>query len=250
SLMYEPRFYRENMGHDRFKSFRVCCMETDLWIGINKKSYLAEMEGYIYEKIKELRLQVELYLKNDPKFFHSFSPVKALKNAPKICKDMAGASEKAGIGPKSSVAGAFSEYVGKEIEKKYSPEEIVIENGGDIYMKTNRELLLSVYAGDSPLSGKVGIKIPLEYSPLGVCTSSGTVGHSESFGKADALMLACKNTMLADALATAFGNKIKSEGDINPVLEEINQIPEVLSALIIKNDKMGISGKFELTIFE
>lgn len=238
------------MGQDRFIAVKVTVLETDLWIGVDETNYSSDLEKFVFEKVFGLRSEIDAYLKRVPEFFDSFSTVNPGDDAPEICKKMASAASCAGIGPKSAVAGAFSEYIGKQIENEFSPEELVVENGGDIYLNIKNELAVSVYAGNSPLSEKVGIRIPPEFSPLGICTSSGTVGHSISYGKADAIMVACKNTLLADALATAYGNKINTEKDINAVVEEINNKPEILSAIIIKGDKIAICGNFELTMFE
>jgi ApbE superfamily uncharacterized protein (UPF0280 family) len=108
---------------------------------------------------------------------------------------------------------------------------------------------VSVFAGHSPLSEKIGLRIEAKKSPLGICTSSGTVGHSLSFGKADAVMIVCRNALLADGFATTFANQIQTADDINPVLEKIESDKDILSALLVKDDKMGIVGEFELRIF-
>ena len=104
---------------------------------------------------------------------------------------------------------------------------------------------MSVYAGDSGLSGKIGIRLPAGLTPVGVCTSSGTVGPSLSFGIADAVMIACKSTSLADAFATAFGNKVTSPDVIGEVLKISEDYPEILSIVCICGGKMGIRGNFE-----
>jgi uncharacterized protein len=124
-----------------------------------------------------------------------------------------------------------------------------VENGGDDWLSFRGELEVSVYAGSSPLSERIGIRIPQEFSPLGVCTSSGTVGPSFSRGKADAAMVACSDAALADAYATAIGNLVMDEADIEPVLERFSPIPEILSMLIVKGGTMGIRGRFPLAVF-
>jgi ApbE superfamily uncharacterized protein (UPF0280 family) len=161
---------------------------------------------------------------------------------------MAEAADRAGVGPMASVAGAFSEAVGKHLLEKFDIQELVVENGGDIFLKIERNLLMSVYAGNSPLSEKIGIEIQALESPLGVCTSAGTVGPSISFGKADAAMIICRNTALADAFATAFGNMVKSPENVQEAINQTEQFPEILSAVIICRDKIGIRGKFDMKL--
>ncbi|MDE5638649.1 MAG: UPF0280 family protein, partial [Odoribacter sp.] len=118
-----------------------------------------------------------------------------------------------------------------------------------IYADIQEDMDVSVFAGASPLSEKVGLHIDATEAPLGICTSSGTVGPSLSFGKADAVMIICKDAMLADSYATRFANLIQKAKDIPPVLEEIRTTQEILSALIIQGDKMGVIGKFEMKLF-
>jgi ApbE superfamily uncharacterized protein (UPF0280 family) len=165
-------------------------------------------------------------------------------NAPVIVKEMLLASEVAGLGPMAAVAGAIAENVGKEL-LDYSPE-IIVENGGDIFLKTNTNRLVGVYAGESPLTGKIALEIEPEETPMGICTSSGSVGQSLSLGRADAIVALSSNTALADACATAIGNLIQNEMDIDSGIEFAREISGLSGVLIIKGEKMGIWGKLKI----
>lgn len=244
----EARFYRKQMDNGRFRSFTVGYKDTDLWIGVDPKSYVPEIQEIALQEIKELRMQLEAFIVENPLFATSFEPVSVSKDATNIVQQMAHAGQKAQTGPMAAVAGAFSEFVGRKLAQTFHLKEIVVENGGDLYLQLNQPITLSVYAGISPLSGKVGIQIPAENTPAGVCTSAGTVGPSISFGKADAVMVVCRNTALADAYATAFGNQIQSETDIQPQLNRLEQLPEIESMLIVCNGQIGIKGKYPLKI--
>jgi ApbE superfamily uncharacterized protein (UPF0280 family) len=123
---------------------------------------------------------------------------------------------------------------------------VITENGGDIYLATSRERMIGIYAGTSPLSLKLGIVIPPEDSPMGVCTSSGTVGPSLSFGKADAVCILSKSAALADAAATAVGNVVHEKKDIERGLEKAKEIEGVLGTLIIIGERMGAWGHLRL----
>jgi ApbE superfamily uncharacterized protein (UPF0280 family) len=144
----------------------------------------------------------------------------------------------------AAVAGAMAESVSKDLLKL--SKEVIVENGGDIYLATSRERTIGIFAGDSPLSLKIGIVIGPEDSPLGVCTSSGTVGPSLSFGKADAVCILSKSAALADAAATAVGNIVKEKKDIESGLERGKEIEGVLGILIIVGEKMGVWGNVKL----
>jgi ApbE superfamily uncharacterized protein (UPF0280 family) len=105
---------------------------------------------------------------------------------------------------------------------------------------------VGIYAGSSPLSLKVGIRIAPEDSPLGICTSSGTVGPSLSFGKADAVCILSASAALADAAATAVGNLVREEKDMESGLERAKSIEGVLGCLLILADRMGVWGNVKV----
>lgn len=248
--MIEQRTYRNQFSVQRFRSFTVNYKETDLWIGVDPDSFREEMPEVALAKVIAVRTEMEVYLLTDPVFGKTFEPHQVKPNAPEIVNRMAEAARRAGVGPMAAVAGAFSEAIGQYLMQQYFIQEIVVENGGDIFLKIDRNLLISVYAGNSPLSGKIGIEIPADQSPLGVCTSAGTVGPSVSLGKTDATMIICQNTALADALATTFGNLVQVPEDVQQVTQQTERFPEILSAVIICRDKIGIRGQFEMKLLK
>jgi ApbE superfamily uncharacterized protein (UPF0280 family) len=246
----QVRAYRSQFSSNRFRSFTVNYKETDLWIGVDPESFREEMRQVALAKVIALRTEMEVYLLIDPMFGKTFEPHAIKPNPPEIVNRMADAASRAGVGPMAAVAGAFSEMVGQHLMQQFSIQELVIENGGDIFLKINQNLLMSVYAGNSPLSEKIGIEITADQSPLGVCTSAGTVGPSVSLGKTDATMIVCRNTALADALATTFGNQVQVPEDVQPVTQQTERVPEILSAVIICRDKIGIRGQFEMKLLK
>lgn len=247
---YEKRTYRSQFNVTRFHSFEVKHLETDLWIGVNPSSFKEEMKEKALAKIKELRGRLDEYIISEPFFKKSLKPFHPSEQAPFEAKEMAAAAEKAGIGPMSAVAGLFAREVGNEIIQNFLVGEMVIENGGDIYVILKNELVLSVFAGESPLSERIGLVIPAGKNKLGICTSAGTVGPSISFGKADAVVVICEDILLADAFATAFGNKVKSPNDVEKVINQSEKYLEILSMLIICEDKIGVRGDFEMRILK
>jgi ApbE superfamily uncharacterized protein (UPF0280 family) len=144
----------------------------------------------------------------------------------------------------AAVAGAIAEAVGTDL-LAYTPE-VIVENGGDIFMKISRTRLIGVYAGEAPFTGKIALDISPEEMPLGVCTSSGTVGPSLSFGVADAVIVLSHSAALADAAATAIGNKVKTIDDIDVAIGQAQAIDGLDGVVIIKGDRMGMWGKVKL----
>jgi len=250
--MYEPRTYRDRMVGKGFDSFTVCVDETDVWVGIDTESFsklsILELKEATKSYIKTLRKELTTYIAKNRVFQTSMVPIGEDPEAVGIVQEMIKAAVLAGTGPMAAVAGAFSESIGKKLLDLFPVREIVVENGGDIWISAQRPVRLSVFAGDSPLSGKIGIVVQPEETPLGVCTSSGTVGHSISLGKADAVTIACKNTATADALATAYGNRIHTREDIDIVIEELKGRDNIISALLIYKETAAVCGKCEVNV--
>ena len=213
--------------------------ETDLYI-------LAQgvLEPEAREAIIQLRQQLEAYINANPQFQTSLVPLPADPRAPLIVKEMLSAAQQAGVGPMAGVAGAMAAFVGAAL-LAFTPE-VVVENGGDIFLKTGFERTIGIFAGKSPLSMQVGIRVPVEKQPLGVCTSSATVGPSLSLGRADAVCVISPSATLADAAATALGNMVQGKGDIERVLEAGQKIPGVEGVVIIVDDGLGAWGGYEL----
>src|SRR5512135_9077 len=223
--MYEKRTYREHVRALDLFSFTVVVKETDLFILADK-----DLTALALEEVLKHRHQLEAYIARHPEFLRSLSPVRLLPGAPESARRMAEAAGIAGVGPMAAVAGTFSELVGEALLAE--SRQAIVENGGDIFIKTDSERTVSIYAGDSPITGKVGLKIKPGDTPVGVCTSSAKVGPSLSLGVAHAACVLSRSTALADAAATAVGNAVKSEGDVEKALAVAQGIKGVLGAVV------------------
>ena len=238
-MMYEPRTYRHWVKDRGLISFNIVIKETDLYISAS-----TNLKSKALKLALKYRDTLERYIKRHPAFLTSLEPIPVSDDAPPIVIEMSAAADKVGVGPMASVAGAIAEFVGDEL-LALSPE-IIIENGGDIYLKSLRKRTVGIYAGNVPLTGKIGLEIKEQETPLGICTSSGTVGHSLSYGKADAVVVLSKSATLADAAATAIGNLIVQPDDIPHGLEFANGIEGLKGVMIIKEDKIGLWGEVKI----
>lgn len=236
---YRPRDYRNRIEDKDLVSFIVTVKETDLFIRAGEN-----LQKKAHRIVLKYRYQLEKYIGTHPGFQKSLAPLPDTGNNPRIVKMMMEAGQKAGVGPMAAVAGAIAECVGQEL-LEFS-QEVIVENGGDIFMKTKRKRVVGIYAGESPLSGKIGVEIDKGSSPAGICTSSGTVGHSLSFGKADAVVVISGSTALADAAATAIGNRVKGPDDVTAALEFGSSIEGLRGIIIIKDDTIGVRGEVKL----
>jgi ApbE superfamily uncharacterized protein (UPF0280 family) len=213
--------------------------ETDLWVGAE-----TDLTNETRDLIFSCRYQIENYINTYPEFATSLSPFPEDSYAPSIVKEMIFAGGKVGIGPMASIAGAIAQYVGNGL-LEFS-DQVIVENGGDIFLKTGRPATISVLAGDSVLSEKFGLLIHERMMPLGICSSSGTVGHSLSMGIANLICLLSPSASLADSAATAIGNKIKKKSDLEKVAGWVNEIDGIIGGLAIVEEKMATWGDLEL----
>ena len=174
--MYQHRFYRESIP----SAFRleIAYQESDLLIcsdkPIDKESAFAAAKKY--------HRQIETYTKINPAFLNSLSPLRQDKTGAPIVQDMLAACALTGIGPFASVAGAIAMYVGAEVFN--AAGELIVENGGDIFLKINEDKKLAVYLGEHFREQTIYLKIKKRAQPFGIASSSAYIGHSLYFGKA------------------------------------------------------------------
>ncbi|MCX7832441.1 MAG: UPF0280 family protein [Actinobacteria bacterium] len=236
---YEPRVYRLDCKAENLIGYQVQIKESDLLIFTERR-----LQSEATEVLKKAREELEHWISIYPEFYASLVPLDlpVHSNTPQIVRRMYEASKRAGVGPMAAVAGAIAEEVGRSL-LKYS-KEVIVENGGDIFCYSLKERQSLVYAGGSPFSEKILVKIPAR-KPVGLCTSSGTVGHSLSFGKADAVVVLDEDTAFADAAATSIGNVVRGESDIEKGLARAKEIG-VGGVLIIVGNSMGAYGDIEI----
>lgn len=243
-MQYIERSYRQTFRQDDLVHFQVVVRQTDLDIGVRRERFSAELARWVEEMVREQRALLENYIKEDPAFLHSLTPCALKPGAPPMAVDMAEAARRAGVGPMAAVAGAFAQYVGRALARR--SKDVIVENGGDIYLRSTRLRRIGIFAGKSPLSNRIALEIRPEDTPLGICTSSGTVGPSLSLGKADAVVILSPSAVLADAVATAAGNLVQNKEDVQKAAEFAIGIEGVTGALIIKDDRLAAGGKLKL----
>lgn len=237
--MYQPRTYRNWVKTKDLVTFNVAVEETDCHI-----SATGNLHSKAYKSILKYRAILKKYITSHPLFLTTLEPFHVDDDAPLIVKAMAESGKKASVGPMAAVAGAIAHFTGEELSR-FSPE-IIIENGGDIYIRSRKDRLIGIYAGKSTLSGKLGLEIAAEETPIGISTSSGTVGHSLSFGKADAVVVLAETAVLSDAIATGIGNLILQTTDIPYGIEKALNISGIRGIVIIKDEEIGMWGDIKL----
>ena len=239
-ILPEKRFYRSFQNPRGFRSFNVIAGESDLWIAVPEEEFRNNIRSEILTTLIELREQIKTYASTDPGFMKSLTPMKVPPLAPEIVKAMANRSEKIGVGPMAGVAGAINLFVGKKLLSK-GINQFIIENGGDLYLKVNRSVVVSILHKNPRLSGVLGVELPP--GEWGVSTSSSRIGHSLSLGRTDAATVVGRDPVLTDCSATYLGNSRNVE-EAKSRAEELLKFNDGTVALI--DGKFVISGNLKL----
>lgn len=190
------------------------------------------------------RHPLEQHIQAHPSFLTSLTPIPEDPYAPSLIRGMMKAAFQVGVGPMAAVAGAIAQRVGEGLLGL--SEEVLVENGGDLFLAAKRPVTVAVFAGSSPLSERLGVQVHAHQMPLGVCTSSGTIGHSLSLGNADAVCILSRSAALADAAATAMGNRIKSARDMAPATDWARSVEGILGGVVIVGATLASWGEVEL----
>ncbi|MCS7200515.1 MAG: UPF0280 family protein [Caldimicrobium sp.] len=217
------------------RCFRVVYKQTDLFVLAERDLTLETMD-----LVRKIRAPLEAYILQNPHFLKSLEPLPEDEEAPMLVRVMLRAGKTAGVGPMASVAGAIAEAVGRALLEQGLTREVAVENGGDIFLALRREARVALFAGNSPFSGRLALVIPAELQPCGVCTSSGKVGHSLSFGRADAVTVVHRDTAIADALATSFGNLLKGPEDFKVLSSRVKKVEGLYGVLAVLEGKLFV----------
>ena len=227
---------------------RFTLKETFAWITADEKRYIEIAKA----ELKERRKDLERFVRWQPYFAVTLEEyqIEEKNELPEIVLRMIESARKFGIGPMSAVAGTLAEFAVAAM-RDAGATYAMVDNGGDVALVTDREVLVGVYAGESPFSNKIALKIPPTSSLLGICTSSGTVGHSISFGNADAATVVSNSASLSDAAATALCNSVTDAQSVKNAFHTIEHLESIRGALVIYKDMLATWGEMpEITKIE
>ena len=239
---YIERTYREKAAPEGLSSFRVVVDETDLWIAADR-----DLTDKALESINSLRAGIEGYIAAHPSFATTLKMWKEPVPTRSIVARMVDAGNAVGIGPMAAVAGSIAEGVARDLIGHTT--RVMVENGGDLYMIGGSISSVGLWAGPSPLSGRVALSVDPSQG-IAVCTSSGTVGPSLSLGRADAATVISPSGALADAVATELGNRIRHSEDMEKALDWALSVTGITGAVVIMGETIGAKGEVELVPLE
>lgn len=230
--------YRASVGAAGLVSFEVVVRETDLLVLAD-----SDLSARVRDVVLTERDRLERYIADNPGFLESLVPLAAPPTAPSVVRAMAEAGSAAGVGPMAAVAGAICDAIARKLAGE--TRELLIENGGDLYVRVSRERVVGIHTGDSR-GPSLGIRILPGAGARGVCTSSGRIGHSLSFGDSAAATVIAGTCALADAAATAVGNRVRGRHGVRDAIAAARAIPGVLGAVVLRGGELGAWGEVEL----
>jgi len=238
---YQKRFYRNWVYAKNLYKEEIIVKETDLQILTDKPLD----KVFALRKVKFYRDKIEEYINyKDRRFLTSLKPIEVESTAHKIVKEMANQAKKANVGPMAAVAGAIAQFLGRDLLHR-GYRDVIVENGGDIFLKVSKPIKVGLYSGGAKILNRLSLKIKPRDTPLGICASSGTVGHSLSFGCADSAVILSKNPILADAVATACANRIHGKRDLNKAIDFVRSIKGIRGAVIVLKNNLASWGSLE-----
>jgi ApbE superfamily uncharacterized protein (UPF0280 family) len=206
--------------------FRICCEKFD---------------AVTAEIVRQRRI-LEDYIGRHPDFRRSLEPLDLLAGAPDVAQSMASAAKLVGVGPMAAVAGAMAQCAGRAALDA-GAREVIVDNGGDIYICAVEPVIIGLMTGTADLGDRLAFSLKPDDTPISICSSSGKMGHSFSFGECDLATVVAKDASLADAAATQAANLVRTVDDIDSALENIAGIEGVDGVMIIKGDRVGLAGK-------
>jgi ApbE superfamily uncharacterized protein (UPF0280 family) len=232
---FQRRFYRDWVYPKGLHKAEIVVKETDVQVLTDKPLD----RGFVTRRICLYRGAIEdyIYLK-DKRFLTSLKPLAVELHAASIIREMARQAAAADVGPMAAVAGAIAQFVGRDILRR-GYTDVIVENGGDIFLRVTRDVRVGFYHGKNKILNSLRLKIKPRNTPLGVCASSGTLGHSLSFGIADSVVVAAGNAALADAVATAAANRVNTKEDCAGAVDFARSIKGVRGVIVVLGDQMA-----------
>ncbi|MCP4649887.1 MAG: UPF0280 family protein [PVC group bacterium] len=241
--MYKKRIYQTSVYNDDLIRFQTDYYESNLFICAKNN-----LQKEALTTLKQYHTQITNHIEKNPLFKDTLEPLPPDKNAPAIIKKMLSAAKKANVGPMATVAGAIAEFIGKDL-LNFS-DEIIVENGGDIFICVKKDRKIGIFSGINSIYNQLSLKITAIDTPCGICTSSGKLGHSLSFGQSKATIVLAKSAAVADGFATSIGNVIQEDADVPKILKNLKKNKAILGAVIITENHFGAYGKVQFEIID
>jgi ApbE superfamily uncharacterized protein (UPF0280 family) len=231
--------YRIRVARKAEFAWKVSYKYSDLFISSSR-----DISSFIPGKIIDFYSIIEKEIKENPDFEKSLVPLKSASCSNRLLAEMNEASRIFNVGPMAAVAGSLCEFISRDIQK--DTRYLIIENGGDVFVKSNKDIVLSVFLKNNYFRNGLKLKIDKKLLPCGIASSSGTFGHSLSLGRCDIALVVARNAVIADAAATAFANSVKSKTDLEEAVNRMKDREGIFGLLAVKEEMLAIYGQISL----
>ena len=220
---------------------RIDIGETHIRLTTDLKNH--DLSDYI----QSIRADLKAHIAHNQDFLLSLEPLRPEDEVlPLIVERMYASSLLCDVGPMACVAGTISE-MSLDYLMGLKSRCSIVENGGDIALVNNRKVLCGIYSNNEILGNEIAFEIAKRKNPLGICSSSGKIGHSISFGSSDSVTVISKSPSMADGLATRIANEANGRTGEEKVTNAINIADDYREffqgVLIISDGNVATSGK-------
>jgi ApbE superfamily uncharacterized protein (UPF0280 family) len=192
------------------------------------------------EALKATRSEIERQVRKDPFFLTTMEPYTPQDPGP-VVRRMCDASAVAGVGPMATVAGAVAQ-VALEAMVEQGCDHGWVDNGGDVALVLSAPATMEVFHEPGAKTA-FGLGLEPTHGIIGVCTSSGRLGHSISLGDSDVALAVADSAFLADALATAIGNRVHGPSTLGTCFDPFKGTKGMIGALAMADGEVAMHGR-------
>ena len=193
------------------------------------------------DAVKSARAEIERQIRRDDFFLTTMEPYDAPGDCSRVIKRMCDAAKMTRVGPMATVAGTIAQ----EAMEAMTAQGLThgwVDNGGDVALMLESPVTLEVFTDPSS-----GTTFALELEPtdgiIGICSSSGRIGHSISFGNADVALAVADSAILADALATAIGNRVANKDSLRTCFDPFKGLVGFFGGLAMIEGAVSMNGR-------
>lgn len=191
--------------------------------------------------IKSARAEIERKIRRDDFFLTTLEPYVPNDDDGRVIRRMCEASSIAGVGPMATVAGTIAQEAMEAMISEGCAHGWV-DNGGDIALLLESAGTVEIFSNPDSRSA-YALEIEPTDTVIGICTSSGRLGHSISFGNSDAALAIADDAVLADALATAIGNRVAEVDSLKTCFDPFNRVEGFIAGLAMIDGSVSIHGR-------
>jgi len=218
-----------------FVTSRIEIQETAATIAAERRFIARAVDA-----MKAARRDIERQIRKDRFFLTTLEPYDSELCTSETTARMCAAAKLAGVGPMATVAGAIAQAALDAMASEGCTHAWV-DNGGDIALVLESPITLEVFT--TPGSSKAfAFDLRTTGRKMGICSSSGRLGHSISFGDSDVAVAIADDAVVADAFATALGNEVKDRESLGRCFDTLNNTKSVIGGLVMMDGEVAIYG--------